>query len=168
MVHSLHLFSKEENCVKGSAWLWWTHCIKVHIFYLLFIKLAVFILKECKFEAVFFVVEARGWSLQLSLLPMHIHITFSCAWKIRVLCNNLEIKWFCPWCINCDIHPGFSSWFWPVPWDTFKNSLAPVDMNGTLWEICVHMYAVVLHSTSGCRRDGQGHFCRSPECFVLG
>lgn len=119
----------------------------------------IFILKESKFEVVFFEGESRGWSLQLSLLPMWIHVTFSCAWKIWVLCNNLKIKLFCSWGINCDIHPWFSSWFGPVPWGIFKKSIAPVDLNGTLWEICADRYAVVLfHSSWGCWRDGQGHF----------
>lgn len=166
MVHSLHLFSKEENCVKGSAWLWWTYCLGVHIFYLIFIMLAVFILKESKFEAVFFEAEVRGWSLQLSLLPMQIHIPISYAWKIRALCNNLEIKLFCSWCINCDIHPEFSIWFWPVPWGTFKKSLALEWYSvGNLCCTCMQWCSTLPQAVGGM---GKGTFCCSLSALCWG
>lgn len=107
----------------------------VYLFISFLLYNPLFTLKEGNFEDIFFAVEATGWILWLTLLPMGIHITFSYAWKIWALHNDLGIKPFCPWGVNFDIRPGFSSWFGPVPWGIIKKSMAPVILTGTLWEI---------------------------------
>jgi len=73
--------------------------------------------------------------LQLTLLPIGIHITFSYTWKIWFFYHNLGIKLFCPWGINLDIHPVFLSLLGPISWGITKKSMAPVNLNSTLWEI---------------------------------